>query len=451
MNSFWGGLGWAFFAVTVFWLLRRLQQFAAMKAMFDYQAQEQKKATEQAQMLNLEVTSLREQNATLKIQLEESEKRFEEQKKVFVKAQEELESRFRALASQALDRNTETFLKLASERLDKKTVEASGVFEKNVAQFQKLIEPLKSTLTKVEEDLSKVEKERTEQFGRISEQLLNVTQSSENLRKEASSLSSALRRPEVRGSWGEIQLKRVVELAGMSSYCDFEEQISVKGAESLQRPDMIVRLPNKRVLIVDAKAVLDAFLDAVQADTPEKKADCLLRHSKNLRSRVSDLSKKSYWEQFEHTPDFAVLFIPNEALLASAVEVDRELIEDALKERIVVATPTTLVALLKAVAYGWQQEQVAENAQKVMFLVKEFYDRLGPWVRYLDDLGTRIEGTVKAYNGAVGSLEGRILPAVRRVRDMALPSLEELKPLDPIDERVREVKNLVAPEDQNLL
>lgn len=367
-----------------------------------------------------EIHQFYQERTRIETQLQEAQKRLEEQKKTFEESQSKMEQAFKVLANDALAQTSESFLKLASERLDKKTTEASGVLEQKVQSFQQLIEPIRLSMTKVEFDLGRVEKERLAQFSRISEQLMAVSMSSESLRKEASSLTSALRRPEVRGSWGEIQLKRVVELAGMSSYCDFEEQVSAHSEDGLQKPDMIVRLPNNRVIIVDSKAVLDAFLDAVQAETPEKKADALLRHAKNIRSRVSALSKKSYWEQFENAPDFAILFIPNEALLASAVEVDRMIIEDALAEKIVIATPTTLVALLKAVAYGWQQNQLTENAQKVISAAKELYERLGKWTEHLSSVGDKLESATKSYNAAIGSLEARVMPSVRRINELGV-------------------------------
>lgn len=374
-------------------------------------------------------------------ELQEAQKRLTEQEARHRESQAQLEQSFKALAAEALTQSSESFLKLASERLDKKTIEGRAAFDEKVTQFNKLIEPIREALSKVETDLNRVEKDRLAQFSKLSEQLFQVSQSSESLRKEASSLTSALRRPEVRGSWGEIQLRRVVELAGMSSYCDFEEQVTATKEDSLQKPDMIVRLPNERVIIVDSKAVLDAFLDATQAEDSEKKKDALARHARNIRSRVASLAKKSYWEQFEHAPDFCVLFIPNEALLASAVEVDRDLIEDALADRIVIATPTTLVALLKAVAYGWQQNQLTENAQQVIQSAKEFYERISTWSEHMSQVGSKLESAVKSYNSAVGSLESRVLPSARKMNELGLFSQSSVPTLEPIDEMTRQLNS----------
>lgn len=369
---------------------------------------------------------------------QEHQKRMDEQKRFFSETQSQMEKIFKGLATQTLETHSESFLKLASERLDKKNVEAEGTLNQKVMEFQGLLSPVRETLTKIQSDLNKVEKERSEQFGRITEQLFQVTQTSEKLKDETTQLTKALRRPEVRGSWGEIQLRRVVELAGMNQYCDFEEQVVVHTEDEnqnsrMQKPDLIVRLPNNRTVIVDAKAVLDAFLDAVEAQTPELKQKALERHAKNLRSRVQDLSRKSYWEQFDQSPEFAVLFIPNEALLSAAVEIDKAVIEDALKDKIIIATPTTLVALLKAIAFGWQQNQLAENAHKMIEMVSDFYERLTPWLKHLSKLGDTLGGAVKSYNESVSSLDLRVLPSVKRIHELgfkdksALPEVSELE------------------------
>ena len=368
------------------------------------------------------------------LKTQEAEKRLNEQKTFFQDTQNQMEKIFKGLASETLESQSKNFLNLAAERLDKKTTEASGTLNEKVLEFQKLLSPMKETLTKLQTDLSTVEKERNEQFGKIAQQLSQVTITSEKLKEEASSLSKALRRPEVRGSWGEIQLKRVVELAGMNSFCDFDEQVSVRdGEKNLLKPDLIVRLPNNRLVVVDSKAVLDAFLDAVDAENPEDKKKALERHAKNLRSRVQDLSKKSYWEQFEQSAEFAVLFIPNEALLSAAVEIDKSIIEDALKEKIIIATPTTLVALLKAIAYGWSQNQITENAQNMINQAKEFYERLSPWLKHLSKVGVNLESAVKSYNDSISSLDLRVLPSVRKLKELGFKDREELPQIEQVN------------------
>jgi DNA recombination protein RmuC len=413
----------------------------------DLQAAKQEIAEHRAfeQEREKEFRELYSEKNRLEAKLTEREESYQRELAQFNKQKEELEKSFQALASKALETNSDQFLRLATERLDRKSMEHVNTLKEKSEQFQQIVTPINEIIKKLETDITKVEKERLEQFSKITEQLKSVTDASDSLRKEASSLSSALRRPEVRGSWGELQLKRVVELAGMSQYCDYEEQVSLKKEESLQKPDMVVRLPNDRVLVIDSKAVLDAFLDAVEADTPEKRQVALERHAKNLRARVKELAKKSYWDQFENTPDFVVLFVPNEALLQAAVEQDRDILEDALSDRIIVATPTTLVALLKAVAYGWQQESIAENAMEVIKTSKELYERVAKWVDKMGDVGTKLQSATRSYNEAVGSLERRVLPSARRIKDLGLKEMADLPNLAEIDLNARELK-AVEPE-----
>lgn len=443
------GLGWICFVISVVWIFKSSKKWTLAEASQAGILENLKRMELDKQNLSSKLNEreedlnhLREERARLEAQVSESLKRIEEQKLQFEQSRRELENSFQALAAQALDKNSESFLKLATERLDRKSTEHDSLLEKKSDQFKQIVEPLMTSVKKLEDDMNKVEKERTQQFGKITEQLKFVTEASDNLRKEATSLSSALRRPEVRGSWGEMQLRRVVELAGMSAYCDFDEQVSVRKEGQLQKPDMLVHLPNERVLVIDSKAVLDAFLDAVEADDPEKKKDALIRHARNLRSRVKDLSKKSYWDQFENTPDFVVLFVPNEALLAAAVEVDRDILEDALAEKIIISTPTTLVALLKAVAYGWQQDKVAENAQQVILAAKELYERMGPWMKYLSDVGIKLNASVKSYNDCIGSLDRRVIPSVKRMKELGLHEASDFVEPNEIELNSREVKEL---------
>ncbi len=340
-----------------------------------------------------------------------------------------LESVFKNLATDVFSQNADSFLKLASERLDKKTVEANSTFSEKVVEIQKLMDPIKTAIHKVEKDLRDVENQRQDQFGRLSVQLTQITQSNEVLRKETHHLASALRRPGVKGSWGELQLKRVVELAGMNSYCDFEEQVSTTLGDSRQRPDMVVRLPGDRTIVVDSKATNEDFLKALESDNDLKRREHLEKHAKTLRTRVVELSRKSYWEQFKSSPEFTVLFVPNEALLYAALEVDSNLLEDAMKDKIVICSPTNLVALLKAVAFGWQQNQMTENAEKIVSESKDLYDRLGNWLTHFRSIGKNLDQTVRAFNASVGSLESRVMPSVKRVKDLgAIQSKKDTKP-----------------------
>lgn len=389
---------------------------------------------------NLYIFDLKEKEELLQKEKEKALK-LETENKMLRTTKEEMEKIFKGAAQEALTLQSESFLKLAQERLDKKTVEADSTFTQKVMEVQKILDPVKVTLSRLQEDLSKNEKERSEQFGKITQSLAQVMLSSEGLKNETSSLTKALKRPEVRGSWGEIQLKRVVELAGMSPYCDFEEQVVVRDSENvLLRPDLIVKLPNQRTIVVDSKAVFDAFIDAIEAKTSEEKNVHLERHAKNLRVRVNELSKKSYWEQFENSPEFAILFVPNEALLAAATEIDRKIIEDALSQKIVIATPTTLVALLKAIHFGWQQNEQTENTKAMVEQVEEFYDRASKWLDYFSKLGKNIESSVKTFNDAASSLDSRLLPSMRRIRELGFKNKEVPdKPLS-VELSTREVR-----------
>ncbi|MFK8137179.1 MAG: DNA recombination protein RmuC [Bdellovibrionales bacterium] len=447
METWIMGLGWLLFLFSVLSIFLIVRRNSNMKIEYRSLLKDIDKDQERLQKLALklesnedEIRSLLSDKAQLAAGIEEKEKSFSRERESLAKNHEELKAQFRSLASEVLDQSNREFLQLATERLDKKSMEHQHKLDEKSQSFEGLVKPIKEVINKLEGDIKSVEKERSEQFVMISEQLKAVSSASDSLRKETNSLSSALRKPEVRGSWGELQLRRVVELAGMSAYCDFEEQVSVKKDDALQKPDLIVHLPNQRVIVIDSKAVLDAFLDAIEADDPITKKQALERHAKNLRARVKELSRKSYWDQFENAPDFVVLFVPNEALLYAAVEVDRDLLEDAFLDKIIVATPTTLVTLLKTVAYGWQQEQVAANAQKVIKAAKELYERVSIWMRKLNDHGVKLNSAVKSYNESVGSLQNRVVPSARRLQELGLSEMDELVEPESLDQVARELK-----------
>ena len=406
---------------------------------------------EQRHRVSEELQSLQTHAALEALRLTEGEKRISEQRDLLARAQDQFQTVFQNLAGKTLHESSEQFLRLAKERLDQKSTEAKGAFDEKIAHFQKLVDPIRETLKKVEDDLAKSERLRAEQFGSMTSHLLQVAQSSESLRKEAGLLTSALKRPEVRGSWGELQLRRVVELAGMSLHCDFDEQVSVKTGDLRQRPDMLVHLPNGRDIVVDSKAVLDSFLLALEAENEERKRQYLESHARNVRTRVQDLSKKAYWDQFEKSPDFAVLFIPNEALLSAAVEVDRSLIEDALNQKIILATPMTLVALLKAIAYGWHQDKMAQEAKTILGTSSELLARLRTWLNHMDGVGVALQKASDSYNKAVNSLESRVLPTARRIEELTAaqfnsPENELLPSLTEVEAKARSLS--IGPDAQ---
>ncbi len=284
-----------------------------------------------------------------------------------------------------------------------------------------------------------MEKERKEAYGSLSKHLETLAQTQQLLHGETSKLVTALRRPEVRGQWGELTLKRLAELAGMVEHCDFYQQQSVDTEEGRQRPDMVVRMPDGREIVVDVKTPLDAYLNAVEATDDAARTRYLEHHARKLRERVRELAGKAYWNQFERAPDFVVLFIPGDQFLAAALDIDRSLLEDALKQQVILATPTSFVALLRAVAYGWRQEQLAANADRIRELGEDLYQRLATFTEHLARVGTSLEASVGAYNKAVGSLDSKVLPGARKFVEMGVTPKKALEPAAPIETAPRSV------------
>jgi len=284
-----------------------------------------------------------------------------------------------------------------------------------------------------------MERARQSAYGGLDQHLKTLAQAHERLQQETGNLVKALRSPQVRGQWGEITLKRVVELAGMVEHCDFREQETVQGETGRLRPDMIIQLPAGRQIVVDAKTVLAAYLEAVEAQDDEVRRERLRQHATQVRARMDQLSAKAYWSQFAQAPEFVVLFLPGEQFLGAALEYDRTLIEEGFAKKVVIATPTTLIALLRAVAYGWRQEQLAENAQAISALGKDLFERMAVLAEYLSDVGASLNKSVTAYNKAVGSLEARVLPSARRFKDLGIGSEKDIPKLESLEQAPRPV------------
>lgn len=365
----------------------------------------------------------REQRVAAETRLEEIEKRLDAQHSLVEEARTQLGDTFKALSSDALRQNAQTFVDRAKEAMA----------------------PLGEALKRYEDHLREIETARQQAYGSLGEQLKSLLASEQQLQRETGNLVTALRRPQVRGRWGELTLRRVVELAGMSNHVDYDEQVTVQSEGGRLRPDMIVNLPAGRQVVVDAKAPLDAYLSALEAQDDEGRQACLTQHCQQIRAHIRALSAKSYWEQFEPTPEFVVMFVPGESFLQAACEVDHTLIEDGMKERVVLASPTTLVALLRAVAYGWRQEQIAKNAQDISDLGSELYDRIRTFVGHLDRVGDRLDKATEAFNQAVGSFESRVLPSARRFHELGAAAGDEIPELEPIDTRSRQ---LATPEGE---
>lgn len=377
--------------------------------------------------------------------LEAAQKSFEEQRALIEAMKKEMTDTFNALSSAALKSSSEDFLRLASESLGKVVSDTKGKLGEHQAAMDGMIKPLSETLKRYEEQIRAMEENRHKAYGSLEEQLRTLASTHENLQRETSNLVSALRKPQVRGRWGEMQLRRVAELSGMSMHCDFTEQISVDTDKGRIRPDMIVHLPMEREIVVDSKVSLEAYLDAIAAQTEEEKKAKMEKHAQQVRAHMIKLAAKDYWSQFEKSPEFVVLFIPGEAFLSPAVEIDNRLIEDGIEKRIIIATPTTFIALLRAIAYGWRQEQITKNAQQISMLGKELYERMSTVAKYFGDLGSAIERSITTYNKVIGSLESRVLPSIRKFRELGATGAEDIPALEQIDQKPRNL-SLLDPE-----
>lgn len=346
---------------------------------------------------------------------------------------ERLSSVFDTVAGSSLRANSETFLQLAREHLGQHQQAANTALGEREKAIETLVTPIREALSKTEQQIIRIEKERAETFGELRKSLEFVTLGQQALQKETRNLVTALRRPEVRGQWGELTLKRLAELAGMVEHCDFNEQVHTKTTEGALRPDMIVNMPDGRTLVVDVKTPLDAYLEAVEASTDETRQNALQRHANMVSQRVKELSAKSYWAQFEKSPDFVILFIPGDQFLSAALAENPGLLEDAIRQDVIIATPSSLVALLKAVAYGWRQTALAQNAQIIRDLGADLYKRLNVFTSHLSKVSRNLNGSVEAFNAAMGSLERQVLPGARKFTELGIRPDKELDSIEPIE------------------
>ncbi len=349
----------------------------------------------------------------------------------------QLAERFQAMSAQALDQSARRFLELAEGRLAAANVKASGDLETRRAEVENLVGPLKETLARVEAQLRETDAARVRSHAALAEQMDLTRRSSEELRDQARALVAALRRPEARGRWGEMQLRRVAELAGMAARCDFDEQVTVTAGEAQLRPDMVVRLAGGKNIVVDSKVTLAAYLEAAETTDDAVREARLDAHARHLREHVERLAAKSYWSALGPAPEFVVLFIPGEAFLAPALERDPALLEDAMARRVHIATPTTLVTMLRTAQYAWQQEALSRNARAVFDLGRELHERIAGLGRHIDKLGKSLGGAVTAYNQTVGSLEARVLVSARKLNEVGLTDAELEQP--------RLVEDMVRP------
>jgi DNA recombination protein RmuC len=389
-------------------------------------------------VLTRQNADLRTHAAAQSARLSEAQRAIENEHATLNQAQAQLTQVFRALAADTLKGANEQFLALAQRELKsiaQRSDEQLSAREKGV---ESLVGPLREALQKLNEENNKLSEQRASDSATLRCQLLGVAQSHHTLQAETAKLVNALRAPQIKGRWGEIQLRRVAELAGMSTHCDFSEQQTVRFDEGLQRPDMIVQLPAGREVVVDSKVPLTHFLDALEATSDEAREAALTAHTKLVRSHVDRLASKDYWARFA-SAEFVVLFIPSDSFLSAAAERDPDLIEWALAKRVVLATPSTLIALLKAIAYGWRQERLQENAERISRLGRELHGRLAILSEHFASMGQKLGGTVRAYNAALGSLESRVLASARRLEELDAGSEKELSEISPVEELTREL------------
>lgn len=392
--------------------------------------------------LQQKLAQLRQKNTELSTTLNLERLNNEEKLTALTKVKEQFTETFSHLSTQALKHNSEEFLKLAEQNLKQYQAHAEGDLAQKEKAIENMVKPIKEALDKTEQQIRNIEKDRKEAYGTLHSHLENMARTQESLQGETRNLVQALRRPEVRGQWGEMTLKRLAELSGMVEYCDFYEQENVNTEDGRLRPDMVIRMPDKREIVVDVKTPLDAYLNAIEATDDVTRKQELVRHARNVKKRVNELADKSYWKQFTNAPEFVVLFIPGDQFLGAALDEDRSLLEEALSKQVILATPTSFVALLRAIGYGWRQERLAENAEHIKQTGEQLYQRLMTYTEHLNKLGKSLENSVKHYNNSVGSFDTRILPSARKFKEMGISTGKDTEQPQKIETTPRQLDAL---------
>jgi DNA recombination protein RmuC len=430
-----GGIG-LLFGIVVAWLALRSRS-AALQARLSFMEKELAVGKAELARVFEEQQKLVASRARLESALEAERKASNEKIVLLTEAGENLQNAFKALAADALKSNNSSFLQIAQETLKRFQSDAKGDLEARQKAVADLVAPVRESLSKVDAQIQQMEVARGEAYGDLKAQVQSLITTQKELQSETGNLVRALRTPNVRGRWGEIQLRRVVEIAGMLSYCDFAEQETIQSESGRLRPDLVVKLPGGKRVVVDAKTPLQAFLEAFETTDEDTRRTCLANHARQVRDHMKTLSGKGYWEQFEATPEFVVMFLPGETFFSAALEQDPGLIEQGVLQRVIPASPTTLIALLKAVAYGWNQEKLARNAHEISILGKELHERLRKLAAHITAVGTNLDRAVEAYNQAVGSLENRVLVSARKFAELGASVAEDIPALEPIETTAR--------------
>jgi DNA recombination protein RmuC len=381
-----------------------------------------------------EINVLNRQNSILQARVDAQTSSLEEVRKAMLDT-------FKSAASDAMTQNNKQFIDLAKSQLETHVKEAEGNLDERKSAIAEMLKPVKESIDSYKKRIEELEKGSEKTFGQVTEMLSNIQATNASLQKETGALVNALRNPRVRGRWGERGLKRVVEFSGLSAHCDFIEQVYTEGEDSVLKPDMIINLPGNSHVVVDSKLPLDAYLQALETDDENARNLLFSKHARDLRDHVNKLSKKQYWSQFDNTPDFVVLYMEVESALNVALMTDKTLLQDAMNNKIILATPTTLIVVLKSVAMSWQQHNITENALKIMEAAMDFYGRVNVFADHLDKVGGGLKSALKGYNDAIGSWESRVLPAGRKLEQLKATDNKNVLPdFEIIDKPVRELK-----------
>jgi len=391
---------------------------------------------DQIERLRQHISTLENDAARLETRIEEERKQSEEKLKLLTEAEESMSNKFESLSSKILKSNSEEFMNHARKVLEVVNTEAKGDLDKRKQAVEELVKPLRESLEKMNQQVNELDKKRVGDSESLKKQLEMMVTSQEKLENVTKQLNTAMRSTSSRGKWGELALERVVEYAGMTNHVDFTEQVTIGSGE---RPDMIVHLPSDKNIIIDSKTPMDAYLRAMDTDDPVMKENELRTHAEHVRKHMMDLSKKGYWNTLSPTPEFVVMFIPAESIFSDAVRIDPTLIGQSAEKRVIIATPTTLIALLKAIAYGWQQEEAWKNAQNIVGVGQELYERIGVLSSHFTKLGKSLQSSVSNYNKAVSSIESRVLVSARKLNSIGSGTSKDILPVEPVDSTAREL------------